>query len=309
MGVTIPKDYCYQCHEDIAENRESHRGMGFETCSTAGCHNYHDNKALYEDFLVKHAQESDVKEVMSFLKRSPKTKEDMSKTLTVADADFARHGVVPDEYLLNEWHHSSHAQQGVSCSDCHDQDGVWTPKPTHMSCQKCHQGEVKTFLQGRHGMRLAEGLSPMSPSMARQPMHKNAGHKSLSCVSCHGSHDFDREEASVKACMSCHNDEHTNQYLNSKHFDLWADKGLEGGVSCATCHMPRLEDPEKGYVVQHNQNANLRPNEKMIREVCMDCHGLAFSIDALADPKLVKRNFIGVPSEHIKSIDMATERD
>ena len=309
MGVTVPKDYCFQCHEDIAEERESHRGMGFETCATAGCHNYHDNKALYEDFLVKHAGEPDIKSVMTLLGHPQKDKEDPSKKLTMAEADFSRHGVIPNDLILNEWHESSHAQQGVSCSDCHDQGGVWMDKPNHESCQTCHDTEVKGFLQGKHGMRLAEGLSAMTPAMARQPMHRNAGHKKLSCVSCHASHQFDREEASMKACMSCHNDEHTNQYLNSKHFGLWAEKGFDGGVSCATCHMPRLEDKEHGYVVQHNQNANLRPNEKMIREVCMDCHGLSFSIDALADPELVKRNFIGLPSEHIKSIDMATHRD
>jgi hypothetical protein len=74
--------------------------------------------------------------------------------------------------------------------------------------------------------------------------------------------------------------------------------------------LPRTEsdDPQKHYFVQHNQNDNLRPNEKMIRSVCMNCHGLKFSIDALADPELVKRNFIGLPSRHIQSIDMAEAR-
>jgi hypothetical protein len=60
--------------------------------------------------------------------------------------------------------------------------------------------------------------------------------------------------------------------------------------------------------VQHNQNANLRPNEKMIREVCMHCHGLGFSIDALADPKLVEANFRGSPARHIQSIEMAVRK-
>ena len=54
MGVTLPTDYCYHCHDDISEERPSHAGMPFNTCATAGCHNYHDNSALYEDFLAKH---------------------------------------------------------------------------------------------------------------------------------------------------------------------------------------------------------------------------------------------------------------
>ena len=35
--------------------RPSHAGLGFAGCALAGCHNYHDNRALYEDFLVAHA--------------------------------------------------------------------------------------------------------------------------------------------------------------------------------------------------------------------------------------------------------------
>jgi hypothetical protein len=61
-------------------------------------------------------------------------------------------------------------------------------------------------------------------------------------------------------------------------------------------------------VVQHNQNDNLRPNEKMIRSVCMNCHGLRFSIDALADDTLVANNFTGQARTHIESIDWAMRR-
>jgi mono/diheme cytochrome c family protein len=60
--------------------------------------------------------------------------------------------------------------------------------------------------------------------------------------------------------------------------------------------------------VQHNQNANLRPNEKMIRTVCSACHGLGFSLDALADRSLVASNFRGKPLRSVAGIDMATTR-
>ena len=75
--------------------------------------------------------------------------------------------------------------------------------------------------------------------------------------------------------------------------------------------MPRTESKTANGVyvhTQHNQNDNLRPNEKMLRSVCMSCHGLGFSIDALADKDLVQRNFIGKPAIHIESIDMAGRR-
>ena len=37
MGVTLPMDMCVHCHEDIASERPSHEGMGFDTCASAGC--------------------------------------------------------------------------------------------------------------------------------------------------------------------------------------------------------------------------------------------------------------------------------
>jgi len=60
--------------------------------------------------------------------------------------------------------------------------------------------------------------------------------------------------------------------------------------------------------VQHNQNLNLRPNEKMLRNVCLDCHTLSFSLDALADRDLIKNNFASKPARHVASIEMAQQR-
>jgi len=77
------------------------------------------------------------------------------------------------------------------------------------------------------------------------------------------------------------------------------------GVSCATCHMPRVEDDDDNVFVQHNQNNNLRPNEKMLREVCMDCHGMQFSMNALADTQLIDQCFGESSTVQIESINMA----
>jgi formate-dependent nitrite reductase cytochrome c552 subunit len=145
------------------------------------------------------------------------------------------------------------------------------------------------------------------------PMKHDAMDKQLTCIACHGAHDFNTRKAAVESCLTCHNDQHSLSYQKSPHFKLWhaelEGKGLpNSGVSCATCHMPREIHKEQGFdrvLVIHNQNANLRPNEKMIRSVCMNCHGLGFSIDALADTKLIERNFDGMPDKHIQSLDMA----
>ena len=57
MGLSLPSDYCVTCHSEVGQERQTHAGLGFETCATVGCHNFHDNRALYEDFLLKHAHE------------------------------------------------------------------------------------------------------------------------------------------------------------------------------------------------------------------------------------------------------------
>jgi formate-dependent nitrite reductase cytochrome c552 subunit len=149
-------------------------------------------------------------------------------------------------------------------------------------------------------------------------MHAKAHAAELGCTSCHAAHRFDTRKAAVEGCTGCHRDEHTASYERSPHYAL-LKKEIAGeapagsGVSCASCHLPRIEHraPDSGakrMLVQHNQNDNLRPNEKMIRPVCMSCHGLGFSIDALADRRLVQDNFLGQPRVHVKSTDMVAER-
>ena len=71
--------------------------------------------------------------------------------------------------------------------------------------------------------------------------------------------------------------------------------------------MPKTERRGK-ITTNHNHNDNLRPNEKMVRPVCLDCHGLGFSLDALADTDLVNRNFRGMPAVHVESIEWAMRR-
>ena len=84
------------------------------------------------------------------------------------------------------------------------------------------------------------------------------------------------------------------------------------GVSCATCHMPIVEtrddDGTRAKFVTHNQNDNLRPNDKMVRSVCASCHGLQFTLDSLADRALIGANFKGHPAVRVESIDWAKRR-
>lgn len=339
MGVTIPQDTCYLCHKDIAGDRPSHEGMAFDTCTGAGCHNFHDNTALYEDFLLKHADAAPTdfegRMLMSNLAEIAEQLPDYPlddwplEPANVADQQLPE-GVNMDAHIAEDWLASGHAEAGVGCKACHtpaasaaDPDPTWTDHPDHSVCASCHQGEVQGFITGRHGMRLdatnlGHALSPMTTDMARLPMQTDAAGRELTCQSCHSAHRYDTRDAQVDSCLGCHADEHSLAYKASKHFQLWqaelaGEAEAGSGVSCASCHMPRLE---KDYYwgtfvhheVQHNQSQNLQPNEKMIRPVCQNCHGLGFAIDALADPALIDSNFSQPPTVHIRSIDLATER-
>ncbi len=321
MGVTMPEGFCIKCHEEVAEDRPSHEGMGFETCASAGCHNYHDNRALYEDFLVKHAGETVIKSPAKMPEVNAhdayfKRHKDKAP-LTVADSDAPKDLAV-DSRVTHDWAASSHAQAAVNCSGCH-KDKIkqqWIEKPGPDQCKSCHQLQVKGFVEGKHGMRLKSGLSPMQPGMSDMPFNPMRSDHQIGCVSCHRDHEFNTQKAGVEACSSCHIDEHSKNYKKSPHYKVWlrAKKGeidKSEGVSCATCHMPVVEQTA-GYVTSiatmHNQNMNLRPNEKMIRSACLNCHSLEFAIDALADKQLIRQNFTGKPAVHIESIDMAVKR-
>ena len=331
MGLTLPGDYCFKCHQTIFKDRPSHKGLAFDTCASAGCHNFHDNRALYEDFLAKHLHELPLKAVpqVAVIDRSPTSAAWVQRASMALDRTSLRPEITAratNPAIVKEWEATLHAKAGVSCADCHmpkakgQTVAQWIDKPGHEACATCHANENAGFLAGRHGMRLASGLSvpltPMSPAMARLPMRADAHDKTLGCNSCHAAHRFDVRHAAVEACMGCHNDAHTRNYLQSAHAAAW-DGEIAGtrppgaGVSCATCHMPReIHHGEKGDFVlaQHNQNMNLRPNEKMIRSVCLNCHGLGLAIDALADPEVIRSNFSKLPSHHIPSLDWVERR-
>ena len=327
-GLTQPLDVCFHCHQEVAKNRPSHDNLAFDTCKNAGCHNFHNNRALYTDFLIKHLHEPEVSARPRLPAREfAQTLEEIAdypreqypvQQLTAADMD-APVGLTVTAEIQRDWLETAHARAGVNCTACHvpkkgADAGRWRDEPGQAACARCHGIEVKRFGQGKHGMRLAAGLSPMTPAQARLPMHTRAAHEELTCSSCHGGHRFDVRKAAVDACLGCHVDDHSMAYKKSKHFQLWQDE-LSGkaeagaGVSCANCHMPRIQydinDWRSRILVDHNQSADLSPNTKMIRPACLHCHGLGFSLDALADGALIQRNFNGRPAVHVQSMEMA----
>lgn len=306
-GVTLAGQLCRSCHAGVAEERRDHRGLDFDTCAKSGCHNYHDNRALNEDFLAAHLGEPRLLAEAAVLPRShaaPASGEDDAPP-SLADATRSA-----------AWAASGHARAGVSCASCHRHEDTWTRRPSLADCRPCHESEAESFGAGKHGMRSAAGLEPMSPALARRPMRADAADKTLGCGTCHDVHAVDTRRAAVDACLACHDDEHSRAYKAGPHFASWqaelAEKAPPGsGVSCATCHLPRIAGRDHGrdvVVVVHDQNQNLRPTSKMVRSACAHCHGVGYSLDALADAALVDRNFDAEPAVHVATTDMVRER-
>ena len=343
-GLTQPVDFCFHCHQDIAKERPSHEGMGFESCKDSGCHNFHNNRALYTDYLIKHLHESPMlsqailpeKEFVSVLDEIVEypreqypiqqlREEDIDAKEQIASASLLKAALIKDDWLA-----TAHARSGVNCTACHvNQQAIvesdkniegnkiekqWNDHPDYTACSTCHTVEVERFTEGKHGMRLKQGLPAMIPEQALLPMKEVSSHQQLNCNSCHGAHRFDVNEAAVESCLGCHDDEHSLGYKQSSHFALW-QKELNGeseagsGVSCASCHMPRINHDVSDWmsrtIVDHNQSANLSPNSKMIRTSCQHCHGLEFTLDSLADDSLIKNNFSTKPEMHIPTMDFA----
>ena len=359
-AVTATADFCAACHaegdQDVRKARPSHAGLAFDSCASAGCHNYHDNRALYEDFLVRHAGRPWIAPTpvhgLAAGSRSPQQRQEA----LAQSAAWAPAAALADPAALHDWAGSAHAAAGVSCAACHAPaaaqgasraavEAQWINAPDTAICKDCHQAQGKAFVQGRHGMRQHPLLAPprnpdhglqaigikgllpkaatawladpprpahMTVAEARLPMRTETAAEALHCGSCHKPHAADTKRAAVEACASCHDDAHSRAYFGGPHHELWraelAGEAPAGtGVSCATCHMPKAERRDE-LATNHNQSATLRPIEKMIRPVCLDCHGLGFAIDALADADLVARNFRGRPSIHVESVDWAVRR-
>jgi hypothetical protein len=321
-GVTIPADFCAGCHEDVARERPSHAGFAFAGCASTGCHRFHDNRALHEDFMQRHLHEPEMLPAPAVPLRTHATVP--ASPTPHAEVDAPPSAVTAP--LVRAWEASAHARSGVTCGGCHvARDGAtsmlaWNDQPGRAPCAACHAEEERGFLHGKHGMRIAAGLSPATPAGAALPMKAfhdgGVGILALGCGSCHDAHALDTTKAAVEACIGCHDDRHTRAYHASRHAIAWRrereGKAAPGtGVSCATCHLPRVVRRAAGadlVRVDHDQDADLRPRDKMLRSVCLACHGLGFAIDALADDELVARNFNGRPAVHVESLEMVERR-
>lgn len=106
--------------------------------------------------------------------------------------------------IPSEWRQSWHAENNISCHDCHggdpeDEKMAMSPergfigKPSHAQvpefCGRCHKGILEHYLKSGHGIAL-----------------RRTGH-APTCVTCHGSHNIKKASIDIineNLCTRCH---------------------------------------------------------------------------------------------------------
>jgi hypothetical protein len=310
-GATIARDFCFPCHDDVIQKRQSHKDLKADSCGIGGCHNYHDNTGLNTAFLKRHFGEAE-------MHAEPRLAEWGSP---VASKAIAVPPLFPDSLkvsreLVAAWQQSIHAAKEVNCMDCHKgSSDEFAHRVQASACERCHAFEVDTFHAGKHGVSSKLKLISLRPDDARLPMKAastGGPPRRLGCPACHDPHGLDTRRAATDACLTCHNDPHSRAFTNSKHFSLLAGNGSGArvgarAVTCASCHLPRLRaETEEGtrVAVNHNNSFTIRPRDRMVKHVCIACHGLEFSVNSIYDDRLVENNFQGRPARRHQTLEM-----
>ena len=215
--------------------------------------------------------------------------------------------------IEQQWQISAHALAEVNCSSCHQNEETkkFVAKPTEESCRSCHENSVDTFLLGKHGIRTLEDLSPLTPAMAHLPMKDGVADKQMNCNTCHNVHTVNTYQASVDSCLTCHADNHSLNYKNSPHAKIFREIGTlprpdENSVTCATCHLPR-EVSDDSVLVNHNNTYTLKPRDRMVQEVCMNCHGVEHAYNSIFDDELVEANFARPPDRKLPTFKLVRD--
>lgn len=213
--------------------------------------------------------------------------------------------------INQSWSQSAHALADVNCSSCHQNKSTKQvlQRPNHESCQSCHEAQVDTFLLGKHGIRLLEGQTALTPALAHLPMQAAAHDKQMNCNACHDVHSVKTLPASVDSCLTCHKDTHSLNYKNSRHAQLLQEEGSlprpsTASTTCATCHLPRQKSASGTVMVNHNNTFTLLPRDRMVKEVCMNCHGMEFAYNSIFDDDLVESNFARPPTLSMDTLKM-----
>ena len=188
--------------------------------------------------------------------------------------------------VIDQYTHSTHAAEGVTCIDCHQEregmevvehhDFEIVTNPTAGSCAECHATEYEQFLRSRHAVPSmtavlgSEIFTEEQLAHARQ-YHPNAVDRGVNglqlfegpgaaengCISCHSIGE-PREDGSVGDCTQCHGNHASSVELANE------------STTCGSCHMgPDHSQLEIWEESRHGVMANVNPEHA---PTCSTCH-------------------------------------
>jgi len=158
-----------------------------------------------------------------------------------------------------DWKVSKHAENDVSCSECHGSDHSSAADykkaklPDEHVCAECHEEQFKQFSKGKHNFgwtalnalpvthvepdELMEGnggcggchnMGIKSKAQKAELRKKGYRYQNNSCDECHTRHTFSKKEAlNPKACQQCHmgyDHPQWEMWSSSKHGTRWLAK-------------------------------------------------------------------------------------
>ncbi|MCL7413611.1 MAG: hypothetical protein M8353_08360 [ANME-2 cluster archaeon] len=147
--------------------------------------------------------------------------------------------------LIQDWEESKHAQEGVTCRNCHEADAsdpdalnhngfIISPLVSPKDCSECHEKQVQEFQQSLHslGAIYYEFLFdnqklPYLESQLEGGYIINEGEEIT-------------HAATLRGCQSCHGTNMSGKSTND--FTVWPNNGIgrinpDGSIgTCAACH-------------------------------------------------------------------------
>jgi predicted CXXCH cytochrome family protein len=169
-----------------------------------------------------------------------------------------------------------------SCTDCHSPHEIRKSKDAKSqvfrtaipdTCGKCHEGIVREYRTGIHGVLVAKG-SPLAPV----------------CSDCHTAHQIRRAEVAawrlevVKECGTCH--EHSAKTFRDTFHGQVTALGYTRVAACADCH--------GAHAIFPKSDERSMVSAKNVTQTCRQCHEGATprfaQYDPHADPNNRERN-------------------
>ncbi len=182
--------------------------------------------------------------------------------------------------MVNDWALSAHAENDVTCSDCHGSDHstaadyLKADLPDEQVCAECHEDQFDSFAKGKHNHgwtvlnaipathyapdELIEGgrgcggchnMGIKSDAQKKEQLDKGYRYQTNSCDECHTRHTFSKKEATnPRACQQCHmgyDHPQWEMWSSSKHGERYFAKkegDLPEGASAPTCQTCHLPD-------------------------------------------------------------------